>query len=54
MNREELEHMFNYINGVEDSIEQIEEAEIYEYIVSCLQNNIYCTIEDYYEYLSNK
>lgn len=48
-----LESLFSYINWVEDTISEIENPELYEYVVSCLQSNDYCTIEGYKEFLGD-
>ena len=51
MEDEELENIFNYINGVENEIQQIENMQLYEYVVNCLIHNEYATIEDYKEFV---
>ncbi len=51
MENEELDHIFGYINGVENEIQQIEDMKLYEYVVNCIIHNEYATIEDYKELL---
>lgn len=51
MSEDELECMFSDINGVEDMIAEIENPNLYEYVVNCIQNNEYCTTEGYEEFI---
>lgn len=51
MDDEELEELFGYINGVEDRIQQIDNAYLYEYIVNCITTNEWCSLEDYKDFL---
>lgn len=51
MDDEELEELFSYINGVEDRIQQIDNAYLYEYIVNRITGNEWCSLEDYKDFL---
>lgn len=51
MNDEELEELFSYINGVEDRMQQIDNAYLYEYIVNRITTNEWCSLEDYKDFL---
>ena len=48
---QEIESFFSHINWVEDKVAEIEKPELYEYVVRSLQDNEYCTIEGYKEFL---
>lgn len=51
MDDEELEELFGYINGVEDQIQQIDDDDLYEYVVECITTNEWCSLEDYKDFL---
>lgn len=51
MKNEDLEELFAYINAIEDRIQQIEDMQLYEYVVNCLIHNEYATIEDYKDFI---
>lgn len=51
MDDEELEELFSYINGVEDTMQQIEDDYLYEYIVNRITANEWCSLEDYKDFL---
>lgn len=51
MDDEELEELFSYINGVEDIMQQIDNAYLYEYIVNRITANEWCSLEDYKDFL---
>lgn len=51
---QEIESFFSHINWVEDKVAEIEKPELYEYVVSCLQDNEYCTIDGYKEFLGDE
>lgn len=54
MDDEELEELFSYINGVEDRIQQIDDDDLYEYVVECIRANDWCSLENYKEFLEEK
>ena len=39
MEDEDLEELFSYINAIEDRIQQIENDDLYEYVVDCIRSN---------------
>lgn len=51
MDDEDLEELFSYINAVEDRIQQIDNAYLYEYIVNRITTNEWCSLEDYKDFL---
>lgn len=51
MDDEELEELFSYINGVEDRMQQIDNAYLYEYVVNRITANEWCSLEDYKDFL---
>lgn len=51
MDDEDLEELFSYINGVEDRMQQIDDAYLYEYIVNRITTNEWCSLEDYKDFL---
>ena len=51
MDDEELEELFSYINGVEDTMQQIEDMKLYEYVVNRITANEWCSLEDYKDFL---
>ena len=51
MEDEELEELFAYINAIEDRIQQIDDNDLYEYVVYCIRSNSWCTLENYKEFL---
>nr|DAP77572.1 MAG TPA: hypothetical protein [Caudoviricetes sp.] len=50
MEDDDIEILFNHINSVEDEIDNIEDSRLYEYVVNCITNNEYCTMEDFEEF----
>ena len=48
---QELESFFSYVNWVEDEVAELEKPKLYEYVVSCLQSNDYCSTDGYKEFL---
>ena len=51
MEDEELEELFAYINAIEDRIQQIDDEDLYEYVVYCIRSNSWCTLENYKDFL---
>lgn len=51
MDDEELEELFGYINAIEDRMQQIDNAYLYEYIVNRITTNEWCSLEDYKDFL---
>lgn len=51
MEDEELEELFGFINAVEDKIQQIENKDLYNYVIDCITENVYCDLENYKEYI---
>ena len=51
---QELESFFSYINWVEDEVAELDKPKLYEYVVSRLQSNEYCTIDGYKEFLGDE
>ena len=51
MENEDLEELFGYINAIEDRIQQIDDDDLYEYVVDCIRSNSWCTLENYKEFL---
>lgn len=51
MEDEELEELFAYINAIEDRIQQIDDDDLYEYVVDCIRSNNWCTLEKYKAFL---
>lgn len=51
MEEEDLEVLFGYINAIEDRIEQIDDDDLYEYVVDCIKSNNWCTLENYKAFL---
>ena len=51
MEDEELEELFAYINAIEDRIQQINDDDLYEYVVDCIRSNNWCTLEKYKAFL---
>lgn len=51
MNEDEMEELFANINMIEDQIQQIEESTLYDYVVNCITNNEWASMEDYKEFI---
>ena len=51
MNNEEIEELFANINMIENEIEQITDSNLYEYVVNCITNNEWASIENYEEFI---
>ena len=51
---EELEILFNYVNWVEDRIDEIKDNDLYDYVTNCIINNEYCDIDNYKELLEER
>lgn len=51
---QEMESFFSYINWVEDEVAELDKPKLYEYVVSSLQSNEYCTIDGYKEFLGDE
>ena len=51
MEDEELEEVFGFINAVEDKIQQIDNKDLYNYVIDCITENVYCDLENYKEYI---
>lgn len=54
MENEDLEELFGYINAIEDRIQQIDDDDVYEYVVECIRANDWCSLENYKEFLEEK
>ena len=54
MNKDEIEELFANINmiknEIENEIEQITDSDLYEYVVNCITNNEWASIENYEEF----
>lgn len=51
MNNEEIEELFANINMIENEIEQITDSNLYEYVINCITNNEWASMENYKEFL---
>lgn len=53
MNENEMEELFANINMIEDQIEQIEEPTLYDYVVNCITNNEWASMENYKDFIED-
>lgn len=51
---EDLEELFGDINAIEDKIQQIDDDDLYEYVVDCITTNSWCSLENYKEFLEEQ
>lgn len=52
MNNEEIEELFANINMIENEIEQINDTDLYDYVISCITNNCWASMENYKKFLN--
>ena len=46
----DIEKLFNKINTLEDLIASIDDLDLYDYVINCIQCNEYCYMDNYLEY----
>lgn len=51
MTNKEINNLFEFINFAEDMIYDKCDYKMVQYIMDSISNNMYCTIEDYEEFL---
>lgn len=51
---EDLEELFGDINAIEDKIQQIDDDDLYEYVVDYITTNSWCSLENYKEFLEEQ
>lgn len=46
----DIEKLFNKVNTLEDIIASIDDLDLHDYVVNCIQTNQYCHMGEYLEY----
>lgn len=54
MDSEDLDEVFGHINLVEDTIAREKEHKLREYVIKCMIDDEYCSIDDYNKFLKDE